>query len=99
MPASCVDGDIRLVGGETEREGQMEVCLDQRWGTVNGDGWSSVDAQVVCRQLGYLTPGNDILLCFIHCTSAWHNITKLVFIWYRLRIAPVFFPTHFKQYI
>ena len=55
MPVSCTDGDIQLVGGETEREGRVEVCLDQRWGTANGDGWSPADAQVVCRQLGYQT--------------------------------------------
>ena len=41
----------------------MEVCLDQRWGTVNGDGWSSADTQVVCRQLGYLTASMSCLFC------------------------------------
>ena len=39
------------------REGRLEVCFNQRWGTVNGDGWSSVDTQVSCRQLGYETNG------------------------------------------
>ena len=48
---------MRLVDGESEYEGIVEVCLSQRWGTVNGDGWSSVDTQVVCRQLGYRTEG------------------------------------------
>ena len=46
-----------MVGGDSEREGRLEVCFSQRWGTVNGDGWSSVDTQVACRQLGYETSG------------------------------------------
>ena len=50
---SCDDGDLRLVGGETEYEGLLEVCFSQRWGTVNGDGWSASDTQVACRQLGF----------------------------------------------
>ena len=50
---SCDDGDLRLVGGETEYEGLLEVCFSQRWGTVNGDGWSVIDTQVACRQLGF----------------------------------------------
>ena len=45
------------MGGDTEYEGLLEVCFNQRWGTVNGDGWSSVDTQVVCQQLGYYTTG------------------------------------------
>ena len=31
----------------------MEVCIGKVWGTVCDDGWSSNDARVVCRQLGF----------------------------------------------
>ena len=57
LSATCSDGDVRVVGGDSEWEGRLEVCFNQRWGTVNGDGWSSVDTQVTCRQLGYETSG------------------------------------------
>ena len=60
---------MRLVDGESEYEGLVEVCLSQRWGTVNGDGWSSVDTQVVCRQLGYPTEG--------YYGSIYYNIVLL----------------------
>ena len=48
---------MRLVGGQSTYEGRVEVCLSQRWGTVTDDGWSTADAQVLCRQLGYDTFG------------------------------------------
>ena len=33
------------------------MCFDQRWGTVSGDGWTAVDTQVACRQLGFNSTG------------------------------------------
>ena len=43
---------LRLVGGETEREGRLEVNFDGTWGTVCNDGFNNVAAGVACRQLG-----------------------------------------------
>ena len=58
-PASavCTQGEIRLIGGATSSEGRVEFCNDGVWGTVCDDAWSTPDAQVVCRQLGFSTTG------------------------------------------
>ena len=53
--APCTDGDIRLADGNINNEGRVEICIGNVWGTVCDDVFSSVDAQVVCRHLGYLT--------------------------------------------
>ena len=50
---ACIDGSIRLIGGTRPNEGRVEVCLNNRWGTVCDDAWGTVDASVACRQLGY----------------------------------------------
>ena len=49
----CGDGEVRLSEGEMEWEGRVEVCLGQRWGTVGSDGWTEVNSEVVCIELGY----------------------------------------------
>ena len=55
--ASCTDGLVRLVEGEYEWEGRLEVCFAERWGTVNGDRWTLAESTVVCNDLGYDTLG------------------------------------------
>ena len=43
---------MQLVGGASDIEGRVEVCLGGGWGTVCEDDWMTEDAVVVCRQLG-----------------------------------------------
>ncbi len=53
---TCQAGDIRLVGGQIEQEGTVEVCYDGTWGTVCRNGWNNIDAYIVCKTLGYDGP-------------------------------------------
>ena len=57
------DGEIRLHrrSGNNLWEGRVEIFLSGEWGTVCDNGASSIDARVVCRQLGYHTYGNLII--------------------------------------
>jgi len=49
-----------LVGGSTEYEGRVEICVSNTWGTVCARyswyyryHWDTADGKVVCRQLGH----------------------------------------------
>ena len=63
---NCVDGEVRLVGGSSEYEGRVEICINRVWGTVCATDtrswwwwwnprydWGTPDSTVVCRQLGH----------------------------------------------
>ncbi len=55
---------MTLHDGLNIREGRVEVCIGNMWGTVCGSGWNYADARVVCRQLGLSTSGKQFSYYF-----------------------------------
>lgn len=53
----CHQGDIRLVDESTKYEGHVEICINNTWSMICGDGWGNIDARIVCRQLGFSIAG------------------------------------------
>ncbi|XP_071480640.1 scavenger receptor cysteine-rich domain superfamily protein-like [Diadema antillarum] len=55
-----VPWSVRLVDGSVDSEGRVEVFLDDTWGAICDNLWGPEDAEVVCKQLGYI--GADLAL-------------------------------------
>ncbi len=61
------EGAVRLVDGIVPYRGRLEYCRNGRWSSVcalPSHHWSSNNAAVVCRQLGYYSEGIDQSLAF-----------------------------------
>ena len=44
---------IRLQEGNYTNEGRVEIYCNGQWGTICSNGFGSIDAQTICKQLGY----------------------------------------------
>ena len=62
--AACEDGDLRLENGTTSREGRLEICYGNIYGTICDDQWGLLDARVACRDLGFPGAGNVATNCY-----------------------------------
>ena len=73
--SGCPEGDIRLVEGNTNLEGHVEICKDNSWGLVCQNSWGTSDARVVCRQLGFSTTGmcHIIIPSYFMGMHAWEK--------------------------
>ena len=69
---NCSDRDLRLVGGSDNlqqgtREGRVEICINNAWGTVCDDHFNNLDASVACYHLGgFSQQGMCVHACVIY---------------------------------
>ena len=45
---------LRLVNGRYQREGRLEALIDSTWRPMCSTGWTTNNADVACRQLGFV---------------------------------------------
>ena len=54
-PSGCREGELRLVGGKNDKEGDVQLCQQGVWAYVHDYDWFSDEARVVCQELNYAT--------------------------------------------
>ena len=68
---NCTDGDVRLIGGQTENQGSVQVCYNNAWTYLcSGWWWGTTEANIVCGQLGFNSYGNETFI--IHYNQFAH---------------------------
>ena len=78
---------IRLADGNSQYSGRVEIYRNGAWGTVCDDNWTIINAQVVCRQLGYGSNSasvdfnvpagtGPILMDDVNCSNSQNNLLE-----------------------
>ena len=66
----CQEGSVRLVNGDIEQEGRVEVCIGGLWGSMCVSSWNNPSANgfVVCNQLGFRSLSSESVMatCMIY---------------------------------
>ena len=67
----CQNGSVRLVNGNIEQEGRVEVCIGGIWGSMCASSWSNPSANgfVVCNQLGFRGLSRETIKIIIIASS------------------------------
>ena len=96
---NCTDGDIRLVGGTSGNEGNVQICYNNAWGSVCDDSWDTSDTNVVCRQLGLLPYGIYPFIVLIFIVTCVHVGSQSFYSnYFQVYNSPSFVYGHFYCY-
>ena len=74
--SNCMNGDVRLQDGPNVREGRVEVCINNAWGTVCDDQFGVEDAIVTCTQMKFSDEGNATLQIELNFNNKYTNCMK-----------------------
>ena len=52
---------LRLRGGNSPREGIVEMLWEEKWTLLSNYNWNRKSADVACRQLGYREGADEVV--------------------------------------
>ena len=65
--STCTEGALRLLRNQAstpfKSNGRVEICHNNKWGSICDSGWGTPDARVACGQLGYSSTSMIIIQC------------------------------------